>query len=350
MSAPNPQRWSAQELASAVAGELLGDPAAAVHDIEPIDRAQPGALTFVREAKYLALWPASRASAALVTRRVWQESGGTTEPGAGRALVLVDDADQAMLAILRALATKAPAPTGRHPAASVDPSASLGEGAALGPGAIVGANTTIGPRTILHPGAAVGPNVTIGADCVLHANCVVEHGCSLGDRVTLHAGVVIGADGFGYVPGPTGLQKLPHLGDVRIGSDVEIGANTTVDRAKMGSTLIGDGTKIDNLVQIAHNCRIGKHCIICGCAALSGSVELGDGVMLAGGVGIADNVKLGAGCKVGARSGVMHDIPPGEDWVGYPAEKASRYLRIAAAVRSLPDVMPQVRRLLKKSE
>lgn len=353
MSAPNPQRWSARELASAVSGELLGDPAAAVHDIEPIERAQPGALTFVREAKYLALWPASRASAALVTRRVWQESGGAIEPGTGRALVLVDDADQAMLAILRALATKAPAPTGRHPAASVDPSASLGEGVALGPGAIVGANTSIGPRTILHPGAVVGPNVVIGADCVLHANCVVEHGCSLADRVTLHAGVVVGADGFGYVPGPSGLQKLPHLGDVRIGSDVEIGANTTVDRAKMGSTLIGDGTKIDNLVQIAHGVVVGRNSLLAAQVGIAGSTVVGESVMMGGQVGISGHLTIGDRVKLAAKTGVTGPIDADAYMSGYPMMDTQEWRRSHVVVRKLPEMRKQLLALeerLKKLE
>lgn len=348
-------RWTAAELARAVGGEVRGDGGAVVTALDGIERAGPGALTFVREAKYLALWPSSRAAAALVTRRVWQEAGGdaaTTEPSPGRAIILVGDADRAMLDILRALEAAAPSaapPAGRHPAASVDPAATVDDSASIGPAAVIGAGVRVGAGAVVHPGAVIGPGAAIGPHSVIHANAVVGSGCIIGARVILQPGVVIGGDGFGYLPAPdgNGLVKIPHLGRVEIGDDAEIGANTTIDRAKFGATVIGAGTKIDNLVQIGHGCRIGRACVICGCCALSGSVELGDGVMLAGGVGVADNVKIGAGAKVGARSGVMHDIPAGETWVGYPAEKSSRYLRIAAAIRSLPDVMPGLKKLLK---
>jgi UDP-3-O-[3-hydroxymyristoyl] glucosamine N-acyltransferase len=216
----------------------------------------------------------------------------------------------------------------------------------------VGPGARVGERCTLHSGVSVGASVSLGDDTQLHAGVVVYPRCSIGARCTLHANVVIGADGFGYRPAPDArsILKVPHIGTVEIHDDVEIGASTTIDRAKFGATVIGSGTKIDNLVQIGHNVRVGRSCIICGCAALAGSVVIGDGATIAGGVGIADNITIGAGAKVGARSGVMDDVPPGESWVGYPAKPARQTFRILTALNQLPDVMSQVKKLLKQAE
>lgn len=341
------RRWSAEEAAALLGAELLGDRSVRLHDVAVLERAGPGSLTFIREARYLAQWPGCGASAALVTRRVWAEGGAGAVVPPGKAVLLVEDADIAMARLLGVVERLPTMPSGVHPSAVVDPTAALGPGVGVGAGSVVGARAVIGAGTILHPRVVIGEAVVIGAGCVLHPGVAVLHDCTLGDRVVLQPGVSVGADGFGYVTTPGGLMKVPHAGRVEIGNDVEVGANSTIDRAKFGATTVGDGTKIDNLVQIGHGCTIGRHCLICGCCGLSGSVTMGDGSVLAGGVGVADNVTIGAGAKVGARSGVMHDVPAGEQWVGYPAEAASRYLRIAAAIRSLPDVLPQMKRFMK---
>ncbi|HVZ93625.1 MAG TPA: UDP-3-O-(3-hydroxymyristoyl)glucosamine N-acyltransferase [Phycisphaerales bacterium] len=327
------RRYAAGKLATLVGGEVIGDATAEVTTLEAIDRAGPGALTYVRDEKYLAMWPASGATVAIVARSAWDRRGAI-EVGAGRAVVVVEDADRALAGLLESIKGTAGTPVGRHPSAVIDPSAVLGEDVAIGAGAVIGAG------------------VVIGAGSMIHERAVVRQGCVLGERVVIGAGAVIGSEGFGLMADPkTGMPtRIPHAGNVVIGDDVEIGANTTVDRAKFGSTTIGAGTKIDNLVQIAHGCRIGRGCIICGCCALSGSVELGDGVMLAGSVGIADNVRVGDRVTIGARSGVKDDIPAGEVWVGYPAEEARRQLRTVAAIRSLADVMPKIKKLIKRFE
>jgi UDP-3-O-[3-hydroxymyristoyl] glucosamine N-acyltransferase len=180
---------------------------------------------------------------------------------------------------------------------------------------------------------------------------VIEDRCTLGARVRLHANVVIGADGFGYRPNADGtaLIKIPHAGNVEIGDDVEIGSNTTIDRGKFGPTTVGAGAKIDNLVQIGHNCQIGRSVIICGASALAGSVIVGDGAILGGRTGVADNLSIGAGAKIGGGAGIMSSIPPGEVWAGYPARQIGETMRIVAATAKLPDLMKQVKRLVRES-
>jgi UDP-3-O-[3-hydroxymyristoyl] glucosamine N-acyltransferase len=202
---------------------------------------------------------------------------------------------------------------------------------------------------VLHAGVRLSAGVTLGADCVVHSNTVIRHDCTLGQRVILHQNVSVGADGFGYRPAPDGrgLVKVPHIGSVRIEDDVEIGAGTCIDRGKFGATVIGTGTKIDNLVQIGHNCRIGRCCIIVSGCGLAGSVVLEDGVILGGQVGIADGVRVGAGVQVGAKSGLMKDIPPGEKWLGVPADQASATLRQWAAIRKLPGLLGGIETQLK---
>ncbi len=197
---------------------------------------------------------------------------------------------------------------------------------------------------MLYGGVRIYAQSSIGDDSILHGNTVVRERCRLGRRVVTHQNVSIGADGFGYerAPDGSGLLHVPQIGDVEIGDDVEIGASTCIDRAKFGSTVIGAGTKIDNLVQIGHNCNIGRSCVIAGQTGLAGSVTVGDGVTIAGAVGVADHVTVGSGATVGAFSGVMRDVPPGQTCLGRPATEVRTALRQAAALRRLPELMREV--------
>jgi len=342
VAAPTTNAMTTGSLAALLKAELRGPADIVLSAAEAIDLAEAGEITFIRSVPFAAKWGASRASAALVTR-------GIDVPGhdAGkRALLIVPDADAAMIQILTALAPAAPpVHPGIHPSAVIDPAAKIDATASVGPLCVVGSGSVIGAGAVLKNSVSIGAQVRIGSGTVLHPGVAVGDRCTVGASCILHPGVVIGADGFGYAPGSTGAIKIPHIGNVEVGSHVEIGANSCIDRAKFGSTSIGDGTKIDNLVQIAHNCRIGRSCLICGHCGLSGSVTLGDGVILAGGVGIADNVTIGAGARVGASAGVMGDIPAGETWYGLPAMPGRDAARNYAAFRELANNLRELRRL-----
>ncbi|MBL0922320.1 MAG: UDP-3-O-(3-hydroxymyristoyl)glucosamine N-acyltransferase [Phycisphaerales bacterium] len=338
-------RWTTGELAAMLRADLVGPADIRIARLDALERADDVTLTFIRDARNAERWGSSRAAAAIVSRRV------EAEPGPGRALLFVQDADHALIEVLEILTPASHLPRGVSAGASVDPSATVDPTASIGPGAYVGPRAVIGAGASLHANVTVGADVTIGAESELRSGVVVEDRCVIGARVRLHPNCVIGSDGFGYRPSKDGrsLVKIPHAGHVEVGDDAEIGAGTTIDRGKFGATTVGAGTKIDNLVQIGHNCRIGRGCIICGCCALAGSVTVGDGAVLAGGVGVADNMHIGARAKVGARSGVMDNIPDGETWVGYPAAPWKQTMRIVAAMKQLPDLMGEVRRAMKSA-
>jgi UDP-3-O-[3-hydroxymyristoyl] glucosamine N-acyltransferase len=284
------------QLAEMLRAELVGPADIAVSGLSTLQDAGPEELTFIRSDKFAKLWSRSRARAAVVAKGV----AVPEHDPASRALLVVAEADLATIDVLGALRPEATTGGGRT---------GLVGGAAPSPG--------------LHPTAFVDATAKVDA--------------TIGSRCIFQPGVVIGGDGFGYRPDPAsgGLAKIPHVGNVVIGDGVEIGANSCVDRARFGSTVIGDGTKIDNLVMIAHNCRIGRSCIICGNAGLSGSVTLGDGVMIGGGAGIADNISIGNGGKVAASTGVMADVEPGQTVAGLPALPGREYLRAIAQLRKM---------------
>ncbi|RST86046.1 UDP-3-O-(3-hydroxymyristoyl)glucosamine N-acyltransferase [Aquibium carbonis] len=224
--------------------------------------------------------------------------------------------------------------TGIAESASVSPHATIEEGASVGAGVVIGAGAEIGR------GSVIAPNAVIGADCRIGRDCYVGPGASvlaslIGNRVTIHGGARLGQDGFGFHAGAGGLEKIPQIGRVVIQDDVEIGANTTIDRGALDDTVVGEGTKIDNLVQIGHNVRIGRHCAIAAQAGISGSVTIGDGVMLGGRAGIADHVTIGDGAQIAAGSGLMHDVPAGERWAGFPAKVATEFFREVYALKKL---------------
>jgi len=216
--------------------------------------------------------------------------------------------------------------------ALVHPTVRMESGVTVDPGAVIGPRAEIGSGTVINAGAAIGPNVRIGRQCTIGANASITNSL-IGDRVVVHPGCAIGQDGFGYVMGATGHRKVLQVGRVIVQDDVEIGAGTTIDRGANRDTVIGEGTKIDNLVQIGHNVRIGRHCIIVAQCGISGSVVIEDRVILAGQVGLADNVTIGEGAIIGARSGVMSDVPAGEKWFGYPAMRGREFLRSMMTLR-----------------
>jgi UDP-3-O-[3-hydroxymyristoyl] glucosamine N-acyltransferase len=221
-----------------------------------------------------------------------------------------------------------------HPGSHVHPSARLENGVTLDPGAVVGPRAEIGSGTLIGAGAAIGPNVRIGRDCAIGPNVTITHAL-IGDRVIIHPGCAIGQDGFGYVRGPRGADKVPQVGRVIIQDDVEIGANSTVDRGAIRDTVIGEGTKIDNLVQIAHNAWIGRHCLFAAQVGISGTTTVEDGVIMGGNAGVSDHLTVGAGAMLGAKAGVFTDVPPGGRWSGYPARSGKQWMREVVTLERL---------------
>ncbi|MFO0835109.1 MAG: UDP-3-O-(3-hydroxymyristoyl)glucosamine N-acyltransferase [Phycisphaerales bacterium] len=323
------------ELAELVNAEVAGSRDIEITHMDVLDRAGPGALSFIRSKRFARQWPTSKASAALVTRGIEIERPGEQS---GRAILIVADAD---LALVQVLERFAPAPAARapgaHPGAFIDPTATVGAGASVGPGCLVEAGASIGDGTVLVHNVHVGRNAKIGRACTLHSNVCVLDGCVVGDGCILHSCVVIGTDGFGYRPDPQGrgVVKIPHIGNVEIGAGVEIGANTCIDRAKFGSTIIGAGSKIDNLVQIGHGVRVGRGCLFAAQVGIAGSATFGDGVQMGGQVGVAEGLTVGRMARVGGQSGVMRDIPDGETWMGYPAVPMWEFLRQSPALKRL---------------
>jgi UDP-3-O-[3-hydroxymyristoyl] glucosamine N-acyltransferase len=323
--------FSSASLAAALGAELQGPGDIALTGLNTLELAGPNDLTFIRSPRYAAAWSSSRAGACLLTR------GLDLPPGGGRrAILLVPDADLALIQAIRLFKPADPRPAaGIHPSAIVDPSAAIDPSASVGIMCIIGAGCVIGAGCILHPRVTLGPGVRLGTETELESGVIIHDRCVIGASCLIHSGAVIGADGFGFRPSPDGhgVIKIPHVGNVEIHEYVEIGACTCIDRGKFGATIIGAGTKIDNLVQIAHNVRIGRGCLIAGCTGIGGSVVMHDGVMVGGHAGIADNLKLGAGARVSAFAAVMRDIPPGEAVLGVPAEPARQFMRKMAWLR-----------------
>lgn len=334
------------QVAQLIDAELVGRDDLVIERPGTIESAGPGDICFIRSAEYASKWSRCSGSAALVTR-------GIKVPGhdpATRALLIVSDADLALVKLLEHFtALTEHVVVGVHASAVVDASAEIAPTASIGPMCVVGARAKVGDAARLVANVSVGEGVRIGARCVLHPGVVIYNWCVIGDECILHGNVVIGADGFGYRPaaGGVGLAKIPHIGNVVLGPRVEIGASSCVDRAKFGSTTIGEGTKIDNLVQIAHNTTVGRHCVICGHTGIAGSVKIGDGVQIGGKVGIPDNVTIGSRASIGGGSLVLNNVPEGETWIGSPAGPARQSLESLAALRRLPELAREVRRLGK---
>ena len=328
--------FTAGEVA-ALTGAELADPGLShveISGVAGLDEGSDEKLVFVESKRQSAAVTTISAAALLCP------PGLQLDVPAGVAVLLTDRPRAAFAQIaglLFPLSVKPVAMTGEtgiSPSAHVASDARLEADVVVEAGAVIGAGVAIGRGTIVAPNAVIGSNCRIGRDCHIGAGATVQFAL-LGDRVIIGPGSRIGQDGFGYSPGANGLEKVPQLGRVVIQDRVDIGANTTIDRGALSDTVIGEGTKIDNLVQIAHNCQIGRHCVIAGKVGLSGSVRIGDGAMLGGGAGIADHVTIGAGAAIAASGGVMHDIPPGERWGGTPARPIKQLFREQLALRKL---------------
>jgi UDP-3-O-[3-hydroxymyristoyl] glucosamine N-acyltransferase len=311
-----------------------GVPDRCIRNIAPLDTARAGDLSFLDNPKFLTALTVTQADACLVAPRF------AASAPSGLAVLVTPRPYDAFVMVARTLFPTALRPTstfgisGRAPGAHIHDSARLEAGVTVDPLAVIGPGAEIGAATVIAAGAVIGPDVCIGRDCAIGPGATVLNAL-IGDRVIIHPGARIGQDGFGFLPGSQGHQKIPQTRRVIIQDNVEIGANATIDRGSTRDTIIGEGTKIDNLVQIAHNVIIGRHCLIAGQTGLSGSVKVGDFVMMAGKVGIADHVTVGDGATLGAQSGVMADVPAGARWIGSPAQPVREFMKGVAALRRL---------------
>jgi UDP-3-O-[3-hydroxymyristoyl] glucosamine N-acyltransferase len=271
-------------------------------------------------------------------------------PGTPRSVVIVDKPLEALLGILPRLYVPPRGATGIHATACLGRGVRLGRNVAIGPYSVLGDGVTVGDGTVIDSHVVIGHGVSVGAECHLLPNVTLYSGSVLGDRVIAHAGVRIGGDGYGYVFAKGAHQKIPHVGRCIISDDVEIGANTTIDRGSIDDTVIGAGTKIDNLVQIGHNCTVGKLCLVMSQVGMAGSTKVGDGCILAGQAGLGGHLEVGDRAKIGAQAGVFGDVPAGETWSGYPARPHRESLRASAALFKLAGMIKRLERLLAERE
>lgn len=317
----------------------------AIAGVASIEDAGPDEITYVSSDRYLPHLESTRAAAVIVSRRT------KVPPAWEKRILQVDDPELAVTQVLKLFAPPIPQPPpGIDATARIAPSVQLGENVAIGPFVVVGQNTRIGAGTILHAGVFIGDDVTIGDDCQFFPHVVIRERITIGNRVIVHAGSIFGTDGFGYRWDGRQHQKIPQIGTIVVEDDVEIGSCVCVDRAKFGSTRIGHGTKIDNLVQVGHNVQIGPHCIIIGQAALAGSCRLGAGVVLGGQTAVRDHIQMGDGAMAAACSAVAENVDPQTIVSGTPALPHRQSLREQAALRRLPDLVVQVRKLQEELE
>lgn len=332
-------RWTLGDLAAMIQGDLSGPAEMPIDRPVSADTNDPRGLAFAESEKYLTRAESSGVGAVLLNRDLRE----TSLPS-----IRVDDPRLAFFMLLKMSEQPLPIQPGVHPTAVVSPEATVDPSAFVGPYSVIETGAVLGARAKVFPFCYVGENCKIGAKTILFPHVTLYQDVTIGEECILHSGTVIGADGFGFVWDGRQRIKVPQVGSVRIGSQVELGANTAVDRATAGETTIGDGTKIDNLVQVAHNNRIGEHTVIAGCAALAGSVEVGDRCVIGGMVGFRDHVSLGDDVFVAGMSGIEKDLPGPGQYFGVPALPALEAIRIFKATQRLPEIMKRLKELEKK--
>ncbi|TWT46958.1 UDP-3-O-acylglucosamine N-acyltransferase [Thalassoglobus neptunius] len=330
-------------LAQHVSGEVLGNGEILISDVASLETAGSDNVSYLDSRKQLRHALNSAAGAMITTAKLSEEF---QRRGSKCALILVDQPQQAFIEAMLHFRPQAPRTRcGISSNAQIDESAVVGEDCDIYPNAWIGKNVRLGDRCEIGPGAVIADNVTIGDDCVIHANAVIYHDVEIHDRVIVHANAVIGADGFGYRFVNGAFVRIPHTGSVIVQNDVEIGACTTIDRGMIHSTVIGEGTKLDNQVMIAHNCQIGKHNAFASQVGLAGSCTTGDYVQMGGQVGVADHVNIGPGTKFGGKSGVIWDMPAGGTFHGIPAINEKDCIRNHFSIQKLPELRDQVKQL-----
>jgi len=334
-----PQSLTAQAVADLVGGRLFGDGSVCLRGIRPLDRAEPDSLSFATSSRYAADLGSSRAGAVLVPEDLAKGSGPSTR-------IVVSDPYGALVRVIRELYPEnAPTP-GVDPTARVGAHSVLGPQVSIGPFSVMGEGVRLGARVALAAHVSLGDGVTVGDDSVLGPGVVCYSGARLGRRVVIKAGAVIGGPGFGYLSGPGGHSRIPHVGSCILEDEVEVGSNTCIDRGSIDDTVVGRGTKLDNLVQVGHNVRIGERCLIMAGVGIAGSTHIGNEAILAGHVGVTDHLVIGDRARIAAKSAIFGDVPPGASFSGHPARPHRQFLRAQAAMYRLAPIVDELEALV----
>ncbi len=336
--------FSAKQIAAFIQGEILGDENATVHTFAKIEEGIPGAISFLANPKYTSYIYTTQSSIVLVNKYF------IPEHEIKATLIKVDNAYESLAKLLNMYEMSKPKKQGIHSLAYVSSTAQIGKNVYIGPFAYIGENCIVGDDTLIYPHAYIGDGVTVGNHCTVYSNVSIYHDCRIGNACILHSGVVIGADGFGFAPTPDGYEKIPQIGIVILEDSVEIGANTCVDRATMGATVIRKGVKLDNLIQIAHNDEIGSHTVMAAQAGIAGSTKVGEWCMIGGQVGLAGHAKIGDKVSIAAQSGIPGNVASGSQIMGSPAFDAEEYCKASVAYKKLPEMYTEVHALRRELE
>ncbi len=337
--------FSAKQIAEFIHGVIVGDENATVHTFAKIEEGVLGAISFLSNPKYTHYIYETKSTIVLVNKDF------EPERPVNATLIKVDNAYESVAKLLTLYEMSKPKKTGIHPLACIDPTAKIGKDVYIDAFAYVGANAVIGDGVALHPHATVCENAVIGENSILYPNVTVYHDCRVGKRCILHAGSVVGADGFGFAPSPEGYEKIPQIGIAMLEDDVEIGANTCVDRATMGATIVHKGVKLDNLIQIAHNVEVGSHTVMASQVGIAGSTKVGEWCMFGGQVGLAGHIRVGNHVNIGAQSGIPGTVK-GDNLtiMGSPAIDAKQFFKSSVIYKKLPDMYQTLNRMEKEIE
>ena len=334
--------FSAKQIAEFIQGTIVGDENATVHTFAKIEEGMPGAISFLSNPKYTHYIYDTQSSIVLVNKDF------EPEKEIKATLIKVDNAYESLAKLLNLYEMSKPKKTGIDPLAYIAPTAKIGQNVYIAPFACVGDNAEIGDNTSLHPHATVGSGAKVGSNCILYPHVTVYHDCRVGNNCILHAGSVVGADGFGFAPSPEGYEKIPQIGIVILEDNVEIGANTCIDRATMGATVIRKGVKLDNLIHIAHNVEVGSHTVMASQVGVAGSTKIGEWCMFGGQVGVAGHITVGNKVNMGAQSGVNGSVKDGKALIGTPPIEFKNYFKSSAVFKKLPDMYLELASLKKE--
>ena len=336
--------FSAKQIAEYIQGVIEGHENANVHTFAKIEEGIPGAISFLSNPKYTHYIYDTQSSIVLVNKDF------APEKEVKATLIRVDNAYESLAKLLNLYEMSKPKKTGVDPLAYIALTAKIGQNVYIAPFACVADGAEVGDNTVLHPHATVGTSAKVGSDCILYPHATVYHDCRVGNHCILHAGSVIGADGFGFAPSPEGYEKIPQIGIVILEDNVEVGANTCIDRATMGATIIRKGVKLDNLIQIAHNVEVGSHTVMASQVGIAGSTKVGEWCMFGGQTGLAGHIKIGNKVNLGAQSGVPGSIKDGQNLIGTPPMELKAYFKSSAVFRKLPDMYHELNSLKKEIE